>query len=128
MHSGLERFQRDWPRRMMRLVPLPQIPGKHLDSNVVELIGHAVGEDDVCGLLESVQVPCDGDAIECLVLAPWLVDEHILSPLLESRDDALDRALAEVVAAALHHETIDAHAFGVSVEYLSGDEVLAGLV
>ena len=110
------------------LVPLPQVAGVDLVDYVFELGGHAVGKDEVAVSLQLAQVVGDRRAVELAAVVGRLIDEHIEPGRLETLDDALDGALAEVVAAALHHQAVDADAAGVLGDDLARDEVLAGVV
>ena len=121
----------------LSLVPLKQIPRVHLVRHVRELIAPAVGDDHVAAGLEGLQVVGHLGAEELRRVQRGLVDHHGHALGLHALHDALDGACAEVVGVGLHRQVVDAHdrlrlaladAIPHHLQYLVGDEVLAGAV
>lgn len=128
----------------MRLVSLKEVAGVDLGPDIVQGAVVAVGDDGVGAALEL------GDVVDHLaaeegraVLQRRLVDNDLGALGLDPLHDALDGALAEIVAVGLHRETVDPdHAFLLAgavvlavlgiiagpLEHLVGDEVLPGAV
>ena len=119
------------------LVPPEQVAGVDAVGDVGELVAPAVGDDEVAAGLEGGEVVRDLAPEELRGGKRRLVDEDGHALGLHALHDALHAGGAEVVAAALHGEAVDAHRgrgdAGVhevesSPENLAGNVVLAGTI
>lgn len=97
-----------------------------LGFHVADVIGHAVGDDDVGFLLERGQVVDDSGAEEFFFGQVGFVDDDFDALGFQPLHDSLDAGSTEVVRAGFHHQAIDADNLGVSLDDVEGNEVLAG--
>ena len=126
------------------LITLKDISCVDLISYIIQAGIIAIGDDSLTLGFEFIEVVDDLRAKEGLSIGDGrLVDDDLSTFGLDALHDALDGALAEVIAVALHCQAIDANdatlfAMGIPLaaglviacltEYLVGNEVLTGAV
>ena len=110
------------------LVSCEEVSCINLFLHIFEVFFFAVGEDDVAFILELLEVFRDGDAHEGVSLIRRFVDEKGNVLVLQTLDDALNGGGAEVVAAALHDEAVDAGFLRISGGNAVSDEGFPCLV
>ena len=112
------------------LVSLEDVSGVNFFANVIEGGVVAVGDDGLGLALEICKVVDHLAAEEGAVVGEcWLIDDYICSFCFDALHNALDGTLAEVVAVALHRETIHSDCYRRllgSVLVLGGVVVPAG--
>ena len=97
-------------RRRQPLVAFEDVARVDLVADIVEDRVVAVGDDGLASLLELLQVINNKTAEESgAIVQRGLVDDDLRALSFDPLHDALDGALAEVVAVALHRQPVHAY-------------------
>ena len=105
-----------------------QVAGIDLVRDIAQIVGHAVGDDDVGNGLEFGEVADDARMVELILEQIGLVDDDFDAFGLDPLHDALDRGLAEIVGSSLHRQAENADDLGFAADNHVGHVVFAGTV
>ena len=109
------------------LVSSEDVPGIDFFLHIIEAFIVSVGDDRLTLLLEILQIVYHAAAEEGgSALQRRFVDDNLGALCLDALHHALDAALAEIVAVALHREAI--HADGARLLFLLAVVVLVGVI
>src|SRR5690606_27942568 len=103
-----------------------QVAAVHFANDVADVVGHTVGDDDVCLLLELLEVVNDTGVEELAFLEHRLVDNDLDALRLDALHDALDAGGAEIIRTSFHDQAVDANHLRAASQDVRGNEVLAG--
>ncbi len=85
-----------------------QITAVNFVCHIADIVGDAVGHNDVCFFLEWEKIIYHSGAKEFSLLENWFIDNNLDTFGFDALHDALDAGGAEVVGTGLHDEAVDA--------------------
>ena len=106
-------------------VAAKEVAAVHLVSHILQIVGNAIGDDDLGHLLEPAEVIDHLRAEEIRLGQHRFIDDDFHALGLDALHDALDAGGAQVVRSALHDQPVETDHARIRLENAFGNEVLA---
>jgi hypothetical protein len=100
----------------------------NLIRHISEFIGHAIADNKIRLVLEGAQIGKNARVEKNAFLHYWLVDDDFDALGLNAFHNALNTGGSEVVRIAFHDKAVDTYSSGLTLQDVTGDEVLAGVI